>query len=109
MWVRRAAGVLQGRHDFAAFSANPKRLVESTVRDLRKLEVRKHGSEITILAEGNGFLYKMVRSLAGFLVKAGQQTITSREIRETIVSRVRTAKVKTAPPRGLFLWEVFYR
>ena len=106
--MREAAAALEGRHDFAAFTANPNRPVESTVRDLRKLTVSKHGSEITVSAVADGFLYKMVRSLVGFLVRVGEGAEPPSEATVIIESRVRTARVPTAPPQGLFLWNVHY-
>ncbi|MFH1968801.1 MAG: tRNA pseudouridine(38-40) synthase TruA, partial [Verrucomicrobiota bacterium] len=67
--MRQAAALLVGRHDFAAFTANPNRKVESTRRHVMKLTVSRKGPEIVIRAQSDGFLYKMVRSLAGFLIR----------------------------------------
>lgn len=106
--MRAAARKLEGRHDFAAFSANPNREVDGTVRELYELTVRKTGREIVIIAAGNGFLYKMVRSLAGFLIRVGKGELTPEQTREILDSRIRTATVPTAPPDGLFLWKVRY-
>ena len=106
--MQQAADRLCGRHDFAAFTANPNRPVESTVRTLHELRVARRGSEITIAAVGEGFLYKMVRSLAGFLIRAGEGTICPSETGTILSSRRRTARVETAPPEGLFLWHVTY-
>jgi tRNA pseudouridine38-40 synthase len=107
--MRKAAGVLRGKHDFAAFTANPNRKVESTIRELISLDVRKRGHLIEIRAVGRGFLYKMVRSLAGFLVRVGQGAEPVTAAAEILDSRTRTARVPTAQPQGLFLWNVFYR
>jgi len=106
--MRRVALCLEGRHDFAAFSANPNREVGSTVRDLRTLRVSVRGPEIAIVAVCEGFLYRMVRSLAGFLVRAGEGIETPDSARAILASRARTARVPTAPPEGLFLWKVRY-
>ncbi len=106
--MQQAASLLVGRHDFSAFSANPKRHVETHVRRLDRLDVRKRGSEITIIAAGEGFLYKMVRSLAGFLVRVGEGAVPPVTAKEILHSRERTARVPTAPPEGLFLWNVTY-
>ncbi len=107
--MQAAAVLLEGRHDFAAFSANPNRPVESTVRELYRLQVRRRGAEIVIIARADGFLYKMVRSLAGFLIQVGAGAVPAREADAILRSRERTARVPTAPPQGLFLWRVFYR
>jgi tRNA pseudouridine38-40 synthase len=106
--MRQAAAHLVGRHDFAAFTANPNRLVQTTVRRLLVLDVRKRGHEITIVASGEGFLYKMVRSLAGWLIRVGEGGVPPSRTRDILSSRVRTARVPTAPPQGLFLWQVRY-
>ncbi|MCE9615611.1 MAG: tRNA pseudouridine(38-40) synthase TruA [Lentisphaerae bacterium] len=106
--MREAARQLVGRHDFAAFSANPNREVETTVRQVTELRVTRRGSEITIAARGEGFLYKMVRSLAGFLIRVGEGAVPPAHARDILASRERTARVPTAPASGLFLWKVWY-
>ena len=106
--MRAAAGFLVGRHDFAAFTANPNRVVESTVRRLDRLDVRSRGREVCIVAAGEGFLYKMVRSLAGHLIRVGEGRLDAAVTTEILESRRRTARVQTAPPEGLFLWNVTY-
>jgi len=107
--MRKAASLLVGCHDFAAFTANPNRKVESTVRELTALEIRRRGSLLEIRAMGQGFLYKMVRSLAGFLIRVGQGAEPPETAGAILESRLRTARVPTAPPQGLFLWNVFYK
>ncbi len=106
--MRAAAALLEGRHDFAAFTANPNRVVESTVREVRYLTVSKAGPLITVRAASDGFLYKMVRSLCGLLIRVGEGAAEPGEARVILESRLRTARVPTAPPEGLFLWRVWY-
>lgn len=106
--MQQAAELLHGRHDFRAFTALNGPEKEDTVRDLRRLEVRSRGRLVTITAEADGFLYKMVRSLAGVLVDVGVGKIAPGRMREILRSRVRTAEVQTAPAQGLFLMRVFY-
>ncbi len=106
--MRAAAALLVGRHDFAAFSANPNRHVETTVRRLDRLDVRRNGCELVVIAAGEGFLYKMVRSLAGFLLRVGEGAVPPGEAADILRSQTRTARVPTAPPQGLFLWRVRY-
>lgn len=106
--MRRAARVLAGRHDFAAFSANPQRGQESTVRTLKRLSVARRGTMVMITATADGFLYKMVRSLAGALLKVGAGKLPVEDIRRILASKQRTAIVETAPPQGLFLVRVRY-
>jgi tRNA pseudouridine38-40 synthase len=106
--MREAAAHLEGRHDFAAFTANPNRVVESTVRDLTMLKVIRKGHEIVIVARSSGFLFRMVRSLAGFLIRVGEGAVPAKDARTILSSRLRTARVPTAPAKGLFLWNVTY-
>ena len=106
--MREAARRLLGRRDFAPFSANPNREIEGTVRDLRRLDVLRRGPLITIVAQADGFLYRMVRSLAGFLIRVGRGELPPESADEILAHGVRTARVPTAPPEGLFLWRVFY-
>ena len=106
--MNKAAQRLVGKNDFAAFSANPNREVDGTVRHLRYLKVRKSGHEICIVARGDGFLYKMVRSLAGYLIRVGTGELEPDTASVILDSKLRTARVPTAPPQGLFLWRVWY-
>lgn len=106
--MRKAAGLLRGRHDFTAFTANPNRAVESAVRSLHELAVRQRGPEVVIVARSEGFLYKMARSLSGFLIRVGRGEIPYGQAATILRSRQRTARVPTAPPEGLFLWQVTY-
>ena len=106
--MRRAAEALVGRHDFAAFSANPNREIDGTVRHLQSLRVSRRGREVVIAARGDGFLYRMVRSLAGFLIRVGRGELSPDSAAAILDSRLRTARVPTAPPQGLFLWQVTY-
>jgi tRNA pseudouridine38-40 synthase len=110
--VRGAAGVLEGRHNFRAFSAlngaepgEP----DGTVRDLRRFRVFASGRKVRIEAEADGFLYKMVRSLVGAAVAAGEGKLTPGEIGTILSSGIRTARIQTAPAQGLFLERVRYR
>ncbi|MCZ7591162.1 MAG: hypothetical protein M5U15_02950 [Kiritimatiellae bacterium] len=107
--MNAAAAQLAGRHDFAAFCANPGYERASTVRRIDVLKVVRRGPQITIIARGEGFLYRMVRSLAGHLIRVGMGEIPPEETSTILRSRTRTAHVPTAGPQGLFLWRVFYR
>lgn len=106
--MRAAARLLKGRHDFSALSANPMRPVETAVRTILKLSVTRQGNLMTIAVVADGFLYKMVRSIVGALVKVGEGRLTIGQLRELMEARKRTALVETAPAHGLFLWRVIY-
>ena len=110
--MRSAAAVLVGRHDFKAFSAaNGADPEESggTVRHLRRLEVLGRGRAVRIVAEADGFLYKMVRRLAGALVAVGEGKLDRADLVALLSEPTRTARIETAPPQGLFLERVSYR
>ncbi len=106
--MRAAAALLVGEHDFAPFAANRKVPIKSTVRTIHSFHVRKHGADITLEVQGNGFLYKMVRGLAGFLIHVGMGRLEPEAALDIFDHGKRTAKVQTAQPHGLFLWKVFY-
>jgi tRNA pseudouridine38-40 synthase len=109
--MRASARVLEGAHDFKAFSAShgadPGGRA-GTTRHLRRFEVRARGRNLTVVADADGFLYKMVRSLVGSLVAAGEGRLTPADLARILSSRVRSAQVQTAPPQGLFLRRVRY-
>ncbi|HUJ11702.1 MAG TPA: tRNA pseudouridine(38-40) synthase TruA [Verrucomicrobiae bacterium] len=106
--MRRSARLLRGRHDFSALSANPMRPVESPVRTISKLSVTKRGNLLTIAVAADGFLYKMVRSIVGALVKVGEGKLTLEDLRKLMGAKKRAALIETAPAKGLFLWKVTY-
>lgn len=107
--MRAAATILRGRHDFRAFTAFNGQDQADAVRQLRRLDCVQRGRKMRIVAEADGFLYKMVRSLVGVLVSVGEGKLTPERVREILASQQRTERVLTAPPHGLFLDQVFYR
>ena len=107
--MRDAAARFVGRHDFAAFAANPHRDIETTVRNVFEFTVRKTGPRIVFAVKGDGFLYKQVRSMVGFLARVGLGDERPEAVTELLdAAAPRTARVPTACPRGLFLWKVWY-
>lgn len=107
--MRRAAAFFVGRHDFASFTANPQREVESTVRTVYAFTVSKRGREIVFRVSGEGFLYKQVRSMVGFLLRVGEGAEPPEAVRELLASCApRKARVPSAAAQGLFLWRVWY-
>ena len=108
--MQDAANRFVGRHDFVSFAANPHRDLETTVRNIFSFKVQKAGPRITFVVQGDGFLYKQVRSMVGFLIsvgKGGEKPAAVTELLEAAAPR--TARVQTAPGKGLFLWKVWYR
>ncbi|MFW5883691.1 MAG: tRNA pseudouridine(38-40) synthase TruA, partial [Verrucomicrobiota bacterium] len=67
------------------------------------------GDAVQIVAEANGFLYKMMRSLAGALVDVGRGRFDEKVLQTALESGERSELIQTAPARGLFLERVFYK
>ena len=106
--MRAAAPLFVGRHDFQSFSANPGYKKESTIRTLTRCDVKKSGSLITFVIEGEGFLYKMCRGIVGTLIQTGLGKFHSSDIRHILAKKDRRVAGMTAPAHGLVLWKVFY-
>lgn len=106
--VRDALRRFVGRHDFAGFAVNPGRPVPDTVRTIRSATLRRSGSLRTLTFEGDGFLYRMVRSVVGTLVEIGRGRRSAGDIDRILVSADRCEAGETAPPPGLYLVRVLY-
>lgn len=98
--MREAAGYLVGEHDFKSF-CSIKAQVETTVRKIYALTVDKHGDVITIRVTGNGFLYNMVRIIAGTLIQVGSGERKPEDMPEILEALEREAAGPTAPAHGL--------
>lgn len=105
--MQRAADYLVGNHDFKSFcSVNTQ--VKDTVRTIFSINVEKSGEIIIIRVVGNGFLYNMVRIIAGTLIQAGLGRINSEDIELMLNVKDRNAAGPTAPARGLTLVGIQY-
>ena len=102
--MKTAAFYLVGEHDFKSF-CQVNAQVESTVRTLYKVDVEEQGPEIVIRVQGNGFLYNMVRIIAGTLMEVGQGKKSAESISDILRARDRQAAGPTAPAEGLTLVE----
>lgn len=100
--MQSAAAYFCGEHDFAAVSTY-KPEVESTVRTIYELSVTKEDNLITIRVTGNGFLYNMVRIIAGTLMEVGRGRMEPSDIKEILLARNREQAGPTAPACGLTL------
>lgn len=105
--MKSACPYFIGAHDFAAFRSLGSS-VKTTVRTISKLEVYKDGDIIIIDIAGNGFLYNMVRIIAGTLINVGRGKLSPLEISAIIESKDRTRAGSVLPARGLCLEEVYY-
>lgn len=106
--MREAIAFLRGTHDFSTFTVQNK-LVDDPVRSILRAEVKCFGPLVCLYFLGDGFLYKMVRSMAGSLAFVGRGKLRPDDIRSMLESRDRLRCKDTAPARGLFLKKVFYR
>ncbi len=100
--MRKAASYLVGEHDFKSFCATASQ-VEGTVRTLYAAEVERQGSDLVIRVTGNGFLYNMVRIIAGTLMEVGQGKRAPEDIPQILEAADRSAAGPTAPAHGLIL------
>lgn len=102
--MRRGASFLVGRHDFAAFqTVGSERL--STVRTIFACDVFRHADEVHIEVEADGFLYNMVRTIAGTLILVGSGKWSPERVAEILASADRKIAGPTAPAKGLaMLW-----
>ena len=106
--MRRAARALVGTHDFAAFTVNPGYDQGDTVRRIDRVAVLRRGEEVEIRVMGGGFLYRMVRSIAGLLIMVGKGRAAPELASTLLAGDARPPEVVTAPAKGLFLWKVSY-
>ncbi len=104
----RAAAYLTGEHDFQSFCAAGAQ-VKSTVRTVYDLQVLKSGDLITIRITGNGFLYNMVRIIAGTLMKVGSGEWEPEAVEAILAARDRRAAGPTAPAKGLTLMDIVFK
>jgi tRNA pseudouridine38-40 synthase len=105
--MRAAAGHLVGRKDFAAFTCSGSE-PESTVRTVERLDVGRRGDLVVVEIVGDGFLYKMVRTIVGTLLEVGRGERPAAEIADLLRGRDRTRAGPSAPARGLTLVSVDY-
>ena len=103
--MSRGAKFLEGEHDFTSFCSVATQ-VESKVRTIYSLEVIREGKMITLRVKGSGFLYNMVRIIAGTLIKVGQGAMEPELIPEILEAKDRQKAGPTAPPEGLTLVEI---
>lgn len=105
--LNEAAQAYVGEHDFSAFCSTGGS-VKDKVRVITEASVRREGDLVVFSVSGNGFLYNMVRIIAGTLVYVGMGKLTPDDVKDIILSRDRTKAGKTLPPEGLTLVSVEY-
>jgi tRNA pseudouridine38-40 synthase len=100
--MSEAAAHFVGEHDFSSF-AKPGHKRENTIRTVLKCSVSAFGPKVVIGVEGTGFLWNMVRIMAGTLVEVGLGRFTPDDIPKMLAACDRRAGGSTAPPQGLYL------
>jgi len=105
--MQKAGSLLIGRHDLSSFQGAD-RIESRTVRDIRRLDIKKMGKLIIFTIEANSFLKHMVRNIVGTLVEVGKGRMNLERFRRVIMARDRKKAGPSAPAHGLFLREVKY-
>jgi tRNA pseudouridine38-40 synthase len=106
--MSRAAALLEGRHDFSAFSDKRLKEEESRIVVVERCQAVASGDLILFRIEASHFLWKMVRKLTAFLVEIGRGNATAEEMAARLDANAANVE-PTAPPSGLFLEAVIYR
>lgn len=105
--MSEAAEAFIGEHDFKGFCSSGNSS-KTTVRTIYEMTVQRDGDFVVIRVIGNGFLYNMVRIIAGTLIYVGNGKIKPSDMGEIIKSGDRTKAGKTAGPSGLTLVKILY-
>ena len=105
--MRNCAAVFVGKHDFTCFLASGSD-VKDAVRTIFSLEITERGDDLSLSVTGDGFLYNMVRILAGTLCEVGAGRMQPEAIPGILASRDRHKAGPTLPAKGLFLKCVEY-
>jgi tRNA pseudouridine38-40 synthase len=105
--MSRAAAALCGTHDFRCFETEwPNRA--TSVRTITHLTLTRMGDWIWLDVEADGFLYNMVRAIAGTLINVGRGFWPEEQVTAIVAAGDRTRAGPTAPALGLFLMRVTY-
>ncbi|MGE7545279.1 tRNA pseudouridine(38-40) synthase TruA [Sporosarcina newyorkensis] len=105
--MQEGAQHLIGTHDFTSF-CSAKTATTNKVRTIRKLSLERQGDHLVLEVEGDGFLYNMVRTIAGVLLAVGIGWDEPEDVRKIRDAKDRKMAGKTAPAHGLYLMEVTY-
>ena len=98
---------LKGRHDFKAFQSADKK-EKNSIREVYNVKLKKYGKVIIFDIEANGFLYKMVRNIAGTLIDIGRGRLPKESMEKILDCKNRSKCGSTAEGKGLFLIKVYY-
>lgn len=105
--MKKAAKSFCGTHDFASFCASGSDVTD-TVRTVYSIDITNEKPFVRIEVTGSGFLYNMVRIIAGTLLSVGKGKISADDVEQIIADKDRNKASATAPARGLTMKKVFY-
>lgn len=105
--MRKSARAFIGRHDFKAFQASGSQ-EKNTRRTVKRIKIEKKGRLVYIDVWGDGFLYNMVRTMAGTLLEIGRGKFPEDRVKELLSSPDRRLVGPTASAKGLCLMDVKY-
>ncbi len=105
--MNEAVKYLIGEHDFKSFKASGGS-GKTTVRVIYDASVKRDGDLIYITLTGNGFLYNMIRIIAGTLIEIGEEKYEPSKMKEILDAKDRSLAGKTLPANGLCLMNVIY-
>jgi tRNA pseudouridine38-40 synthase len=106
--MKSAIKLYEGWHDFRSFSVNRGEAYEDTWRYMHECKLKIAGPHIDLSFEGNGFMYKMVRSMVGAILEVGKRKLDVSELEAILTGAFRGNRIVTAPAKGLTLETVFY-
>ena len=105
--ARKAAEYFVGTHDFASFCADCTN-VSTTVRTIYSFKIENSGDSVIMLVKGNGFLYNMIRIMAGTLIDVSEKRFSPSDMPLILEAKDRLKAGRTAMAHGLYLNRVFY-
>ncbi len=103
-----ASNLLKGKVDFKGLEINSGKPDVETIREISGIKMIRDGDDLIINIFGKSFMYKLVRSMIGLLIAAGNGKIQLEEIPEILSGKNEHRKTDVAPPHGLTLMEVYY-
>lgn len=105
--IKQALKLIEGKHDFSAFTVEAERPVDCT-RTIHAAQLDQFDDYICLSFTGGSFLYRMVRRMAGALMEIGCGKREPEWITALLTGKTAPDEVKTAPPQGLYLMRVYY-
>lgn len=104
--MKKFLSYLKGEHDFKGFQCRGSER-ESTVRKIFDIKLKRKGNKLNLFVTGNGFLYKMVRNIAGTMLEVGKHKLELKNLKPTLFTSFQAKQ--TAKPEFLFLYNVVYK